>query len=77
MVNLDNGRSWPLSFFLMDALVIVLTVVFVIFLISALKKKQYIWFLLGVLLLYRLITVWATLQDLVFIQYKAGILCLP
>jgi|SRR6185369_2866873 len=66
IVKLGNGHSWPLLFFLMDTLVIALTVVFVVILIRVLKKKQYQWLLLGVLLLYPLITVWATLQDLIF-----------
>lgn len=66
IVNLGNGHSWPLSFFLMDSLVIVLIAIFVIISISALKKKQYQWLLLGVFLIYPLITIWATLQDLIF-----------
>ena len=67
MVKLDNGHSWPLAFFLMDTLVISLTVLFIIIVfIKSLKKKQFQSLLLGVLLIYPLITVWATLQDLVF-----------
>ena len=67
-VNLGNGHSWPLSFFLMDALVIGLVVAFIYMAIQDLKKKtvKIYWVLLTLLLVYPLITVWATLQDLVF-----------
>lgn len=65
IVNLGNGHSWPLAFFVMDVIVIASIVLFIVQTIRSLKKKELHWLLLGVLLFYPLITVWATLQDLV------------
>lgn len=66
VINIGSRQSWPLAFFLMDGLVLVSTALFVVILIRALNTRQYPWLLLGILLLYPLITVWATFQDLVF-----------
>lgn len=66
IINLGNGHSWPLSFLLMDILAIALAILFVFIVVQRLKKKQFRWLFLGMLLIYPLITVLATLQDLVF-----------
>ncbi len=66
IVNLSGGHSWPLSFFLMDVLVIISTVLFIIVVMQSIKKKQFQWLLLVILLIWPLITVWTTLQDLIF-----------
>lgn len=67
-VNLGHGHSWPLSFFLTDALTLSLTIGFIMLVIQGLKKKtlKLYWVLFAVLLIYPLVGVWATLQDLIF-----------
>lgn len=65
IVDLGRNHSWPLAFFLMDALALVLTVLYVIIMVHYGKKKQYYWILLGILLVFPLRAVMATLFDLV------------
>ena len=68
VVSLGHGNSWPLSFFLMDIITIVITLLFLWLAIKEFKKKKLniYWFLFAILLIYPLFTVWATLQDLIF-----------
>ncbi len=68
IINLGHGHSWPLSFFLMDALVITLTITFLVMAVQGLRKKalKLYWVLFIILLYYPLLSVWSTLQDLVF-----------
>ena len=67
-INLDKGHSFPISFFLMDAVVICMTVTFFVMVIQGIKKKtlKFQWVIFGILLIFPLFTIWTTVQDLIF-----------
>ena len=60
-------RSWPLLFFLVDALALVIAVFWLFILVSDYEKKKqisYEWLMLLLLLIYPLFTVYTTYSDL-------------
>ncbi len=66
-INLANGHSWPLSFTILDVLVLSQAIILILHVVKNIHKKQYLlWFVGLLLLIYPLITVWASLQDAIF-----------
>jgi hypothetical protein len=64
-IRFPTGVVWPISFLILDCAVVGMVIAYSVLMGKCIhqKKLDYYWLLLGILLLYPLFTVWATLSD--------------